>query len=53
MLPPMGALREQIEGVRVAASHRGNRIGEAMVLDAETAFCVTHAASCRPRLVVA
>jgi len=30
----MGALRGQLEGVRVAGSHRGNRIGEAMVLDA-------------------
>ncbi len=30
----MGASRAQIEGVRVAAAHRGERIGEALVHDA-------------------
>jgi len=34
-LSRMGALRAQIEGVRVSSSHRGQRIGEALV-DAAT-----------------
>jgi len=30
----LGALRGQIEGVRVASAHRGQKIGEAMIRDA-------------------
>jgi ribosomal protein S18 acetylase RimI-like enzyme len=33
-LSRLGALRGQIEGVRVSSSHRGRKIGEAMVRDA-------------------